>query len=424
MSVKSDGLLDDVGVNMMGIKSANLYKLLNTIVDKKDVTILTVTDPKDLFPDLIYHLTTVIPNELFRSPPTAFVDKAMKQLEDIGEYLKKKFMEKSEYPFTIVRICELCYDPFKYYKVFELEKFTRAITRCCYVTSYWNTRGSSRVNEIVLHDESNKKEITDDVALTKIPWITKSMEEKLIPFAKCIDEIMSINLGFDDDEEDDDIDIETDKNNYSDPRQNMNMNSDDIMIEEYYEEEDGKYDDLGDDRKDVDEDEDEDEDDFDYVEKPEDEEEYDDDNVDEEEEREYNDANDSNEADENEIENRDDNNEFQDMKVSSYKRRTTEVDDFDYKNESDGSLEEQSITPKKLRQYNMIMSTSPMMSVNARGTNIPNVNIEEKNILVSPDSLQLSDKDELTISKKKEYIDNYDNSNKNDSPLTSKVRKA
>ncbi|QLL31509.1 hypothetical protein HG536_0B03720 [Torulaspora globosa] len=235
--------VSDVDTNMMGIRSEKLYNLLKTIVDTGDCSVLNENDPEEVLAEIIKRITLNIPEDAFRVVGAADELQRLKyRLAEIGDYLRRNFQAKGTYPFTILRICELCYDPLKYFRVFELEKFVHAISSCCFVETSWKLfedcpgQRSARNHSAVTNGDSEQ----EDVSLTKIPWIDEKTEKKLIPFIKEIDSVMSVNFGFEDDEDDEDESMGVELNQFGGA-------DGDFVIEEYYEKDPGDEDDDDDD---------------------------------------------------------------------------------------------------------------------------------------------------------------------------------
>ena len=122
-----DDTIDEIPHNMMGIKSESLYMTLESITREHDVSILNANVPSQLLPELIEHLSDTIPNDIFIQRSEV----ELNSLKRLGDVLRDKFLETGNYPFTMQRICELCFDPFKYFKVNELGKFINALEKCC-----------------------------------------------------------------------------------------------------------------------------------------------------------------------------------------------------------------------------------------------------------------------------------------------------
>lgn len=294
--------VSDVDTNMMGIRSKRLYNLLKTIVDSGDCSVLNENDAKEVLGEIIERITVNIPEDAFRVMGAEERERLKYRLAEIREYLRKNFQAKGTFPFTILRICELCYDPLKYFKVFELEKFVNAISACCFVETSWKLfeeLPGERSARAVINGESDQ----EDVSLTKIPWIDEETEKKLVPFIKEIDSVMSVNFGFeDDDEEDENMGVELNQ---------FGGSEGDFVIEEYYEKDTGDGDD-------------DDDDDDDYVE----------------------DAQSDTEEDDQEGDSEDD--DMDDTRSNSQrKRKTMELDDFEYIEKS--ARRSKLTTPKKIK---------------------------------------------------------------------------
>lgn len=373
-STKLDRSVSDVDTNMMGIKSLDLYVLLNTVVAKGDVTVLNESRPDKVLPELIQHLTSTIPEDIFRSTESLNKEQfgTMKtKLSELGVYLTKNFVEKGKYPFTIRRICELCYDPFKYYKVHELKKFVSAIKKCCLVTTCWDFCAEAEEHETGRSENASARNYNgEEVSLTRIPWIDEATEKVLVPFMKEIDNVMNVNFGFEDEEDDEDMDV--DVNDFNNGR-NGNQN-DNFIVEEYYEELPGG--------ENHDEDDDDDDEDEDYIEgfpsddnDPEDEEEDDDeDEVDGADDDCINDDKNTSGIEKEQVTKKAEPTHNDgcgiirttDDKKAPFKRKTTELDDFEYKDTPSLGNHELT-TPKKVKhdlQHDLIVSPEVMQVSN------------------------------------------------------------
>lgn len=316
--VDKEQAVSDVDTNMMGIRSKKLYTLLKRVVELGEVNALDESKPDEVLGEIIERITINIPDDAFRIMGTADDLQRLKdRLMEIGDHLKTKFQAKGTYPFTILRICELCYDPLKYFRIYELEKFVDAIRSCCFVETCWrpfeefSSQRNCR-NHSALANEGGQ----EDVSLTKIAWISEEVEKELVPFIKEIDNVMSVNFGFEDDEDenaDDSMGVELDK---------FGASSGDFVIEEYYEEDPGAGDD-------------DDDDDDDYVEGAQsDEDDLEEEDSDDDKDDEYDDskASESHDWDESTVQR---------------KRKTMELDDYEYVEKS--TRRNKLTTPKKIK---------------------------------------------------------------------------
>lgn len=300
ITVSGQQAVSDVDTNMMGIRSKSLFEILKRIVVHGEFDVLNESEPDEVLGEIIEHITVSIPEGIFRTMENdgnKEFGRLKGELSALGDYLRDQFQIKKVYPFTIVRICELCYDPFKYFKVYELGKFVSAMTSCCLVKTSWSSTGASIKATKNQTNFSNGESDQEDVSLTKIPWIDEETEKELVPFIKEIDSIMGANLGFEDSDEDENMDVEI---NDLEGRNE----SEDFIIEGYYEDAPGGDDDS-------------DDDDDDYVEGAQSEED-DDDSEDEE-----------------------------DRATSNGKRKPTEVDDYEYIEKTRRNT--RVTTPKKLK---------------------------------------------------------------------------
>ncbi|KTB22237.1 Serine/threonine-protein phosphatase 4 regulatory subunit 2 [Nakaseomyces glabratus] len=186
-------------IHMNGIKSKYLYDILKGIVREKNYDVLETINVSEFLAELLDHMVNTIPNELFQTKVNngrhtvgrkedseeneeavygTDIDDAndvhTRQLDDlkrISTHLTTNFKDKSQLPFTIVRICELCFDPFHYFKTYELDKFVNALQKCCLVRGAWRRYELKDVRELS-NSQSDKEHIDcdqNDVALSKIP---------------------------------------------------------------------------------------------------------------------------------------------------------------------------------------------------------------------------------------------------------------
>ncbi|AET41023.1 Psy4p Ecym_7175 [Eremothecium cymbalariae DBVPG len=213
----------------MGIKSEELYENLTQIVIDHDSSWFQTTPAKEFLPQLLEHMSITIPHDIFVNDGNddLQVRDDMNRLRIIVEYMNKHFAEKNIFPFTIQRICELCYDPLKYFKSSELTKFVNAIEKSCMVRSGWcknygvpmashngvNGNGTSNEN---MNGVSDQKNSSEDISISKIPWLDSGDTDDLKQFIEKIESIVSVNFGYDDDDDEDGEDR-------------------DIIIQEYYE---------------------------------------------------------------------------------------------------------------------------------------------------------------------------------------------
>ncbi|KTB22617.1 Serine/threonine-protein phosphatase 4 regulatory subunit 2 [Nakaseomyces glabratus] len=195
-------------IHMNGIKSKYLYDILKGIVREKNYDVLETINVSEFLAELLDHMVNTIPNELFQTKVNngrhtvgrkedseeneeavygTDIDDAndvhTRQLDDlkrISTHLTTNFKDKSQLPFTIVRICELCFDPFHYFKTYELDKFVNALQKCCLVRGAWRRYELKDVRELS-NSQSDKEHIDcdqNDVALSKIPWLDEKMAVK------------------------------------------------------------------------------------------------------------------------------------------------------------------------------------------------------------------------------------------------------
>lgn len=382
-------MLDDVDNNMMGIKSISLYELLSDVVKQGDKTRLVTAGPEQVLPDLIRHITETIPFDLFINLKNEMNDarNLVTRLNWLGKFLNVNFLQNHTFPFTILRICELCYDPFKYYKINELEKFVNALEKCCMVTSSWQVFDKTHGEK---QEDDKEKDINfiknqEDVSLMKIPWMTENNTRELAPFIREIDSIMSVNLGYDDeDEEDEDngdgeeegfFDGDEDREMGNKSKRNVLLKDENFMVEEYYEDDCGINDDNTDNKgqncqsdvtKNNSDDEDDDDNDDDYREDGADEDDDDDDHMGSTDDDEDDDE-DRQAGESTKVQNFDKKNE------TPRKRKPTDLDNFEY-DESPSSTNMDLTTPKKYKhtatgRFSIIESPSSSLLNAVDGSN-------------------------------------------------------
>ncbi|CAI4054720.1 hypothetical protein N7582_000147 [Saccharomyces uvarum] len=352
----SSTMLDDVDDNMMGIKSLHLYELLNNVVKIGDKTQLMTAGPEEVLPDLIQHITDTIPFDLFINLKNGTSDarRLISRLNDLGKFLNDNFLQKHIFPFTILRICELCYDPFKYYKINELDKFVNALEKCCLVTTSWQEPES--MDDKKEEDADGKDiKIQEDVSLMKIPWMDEEATDQLAPFIREIDSIMSVNLGYDDEEDEDNedgeeegfFDGEENEESESKGKHNILLKDENFMVEEYYEDDGDVNDDIADKERQnradsvEDDNDDDDDDDDDYREDAIDEDDEDDDHMGSTDDDE-DDDDDEREEGSLKVRRRDD------KMGTPRKRKPTELDNFEY-DDSPSLTGKDLTTPKKYK---------------------------------------------------------------------------
>lgn len=256
----------------------------------------------------------------------------------------------------------MCYDPFKYYKINELEKFVNALEKCCMVTSSWQVFDKTHGEK---QEDDKEKDINfiknqEDVSLMKIPWMTENNTRELAPFIREIDSIMSVNLGYDDeDEEDEDngdgeeegfFDGDEDREMGNKSKRNVLLKDENFMVEEYYEDDCGINDDNTDNKgqncqsdvtKNNSDDEDDDDNDDDYREDGADEDDEDDDHMGSTDDDEDDDE-DRQAGESTKVQNFDKKNE------TPRKRKPTDLDNFEY-DESPSFTNMDLTTPKKYK---------------------------------------------------------------------------
>ncbi|KAL3234306.1 Serine/threonine-protein phosphatase 4 regulatory subunit 2 [Nakaseomyces bracarensis] len=252
--------LEDVGVNLNGIKSVELYNDLKAVVEDKDYSVFERVSVQELMPALLEHMCETVPEDLFQRKKRSNLDdhnsesvkkpveedaqggatdadeddeeevSALKRaLERIKDHLLHTFVEKGVYPFTIARICDICYDPFRYFKTYEMNKYVHALEKCCMVETSWHRYEMKEGDD----KESQSSNEQNDVALTKISWMDEKTANAITPFIKEIDTIMSVNLTFDEEMEEEEEEQERLRH-----AKQLGEQDEDFIVEEYYEDDD------------------------------------------------------------------------------------------------------------------------------------------------------------------------------------------
>lgn len=226
--------LPSLDTNMMGIESIDLFKSLEMIVKKGSEALSDKTVKDNLTKYLIHHMTVTIPTDLFQyKDKDDDIKEYQLKINKLGQLLENNFLSKGTLPFTIVRICELCFDPFKYFKVYDFKKFVNSIERCCMVRSKWEPfeeidNGFTNCNKTNQRSKGGKK-LNTDVSLVKIPWMDDKKVKNIAPLVKELDSIISNTFGYDDEDEDEDeedLDIlPIEEDNYDDTTTNMVENT-------------------------------------------------------------------------------------------------------------------------------------------------------------------------------------------------------
>ncbi|AQZ15551.1 PSY4 (YBL046W) [Zygosaccharomyces parabailii] len=351
-SIRQGTAVSTADHNMTGTQPKTLPELLERVAEKQDLKALEITDAREVATDLIRYITVDIPEHIFKMAGDT-QESLKNRLLKLGQYLEQNFLTQGKYPFTMRRICELCYDPLKYYKVHELEKFVSAMRVCCMVSTAWDhyTKEESDASR----RETNLNGLDhEDVSLTKIPWMDEKSEKSLLPFIAEIDGIMSVNFGYDEDDEDADDDVGFGTSNRREEHFDMeeyggsilDCDADDDEEDEDYVEGlmlEGEED--GDDDEGRDEDEDDDDDDEDEDESEEAEGEEAESEGKEDKEGDYAQQERSSRQPNNEDELVRHGEKYPRKRTPS-KRKTTELDNYDYEE----GIQHECTPPKKLRQ--------------------------------------------------------------------------
>ena len=230
--------------------------------------------------------TPKIKTYLNHSPTTDY----KKRLEWACEHLQKRFFSNNKLPFTMIRVIELAYHPFTYFKSHEFPKFVRSLEKCLYVTislqqpknmyssmqqqqqkqQQQNISSKSKQIDSLENYVGQKRKRTDDESeesgenvkkqslerennideqerigtpatpprsitpsLQKIPWISPNQVQKAGPFLKELESIMAINFGYDeddDDDDDDDDDEEVDEEEEQDEENDYEYENDNSQV--------------------------------------------------------------------------------------------------------------------------------------------------------------------------------------------------
>ncbi|AGO10600.1 AaceriABR147Cp [[Ashbya] aceris (nom. inval.)] len=182
----------------LGIKCASLYEELTQIVIDQDVGPLQRVPASEFLARLVEHMGQTIPREVFG----AEAETGTRDLERLGAivaYIDENFAARNVFPFTIQRICELCYHPLQYFRVGELRKFVNALEKVCYVRSSWSAGyGAARSPA----EGTSAREASVDVSMSKIPWLGDDGGRDLRQFIEKIESIVSVNFGYEDEEDD------------------------------------------------------------------------------------------------------------------------------------------------------------------------------------------------------------------------------
>lgn len=302
--------LTDCDNNRMGIQSPWLYETLNKIVNENDYSFFsnnedntnqgknsnnendvtttkklddsTLNETENLLLQISNHFTNDIP-ELFQIKPEQKID-YNNRISKLSNWLMENFIQKDKFPFTILRICELCFDPLKFYKFNESNKFLNALEKCSFVKSNWDFEPcldkstNDNTNASNTNDVGSKGN-DDDVSLSKIEFVKEEdviNNKEYTEFIKEIDSIMSVHFEYDDDDDDDEPDLDDDEeyldkdtfnenivttnnnnnnnnaytdNNNSYEYSKKTYNNGDLVVEEYYENDIDLDDDFDDDDK-------------------------------------------------------------------------------------------------------------------------------------------------------------------------------
>ncbi|AMD20423.1 HDL321Wp [Eremothecium sinecaudum] len=218
---------------MMGIKSKQLYQDLTQIVIERDVSPLECNIPSEFLGRLFEHMLVSIPQDIFSNEGGSDGwEHDVGRLQHVVEYIEINFARNNTYPFTIQRLCELCYHPLKYFKIHELKKFVNAVEKVSFVRSSWtkdygvsenlhsreNPANGNQVAQSIENGDS--RGYSENVSISKIQWLGSRDTGNLKDFIEKIESIVSVTFGYDEEEEEDEEDR-------------------DVIIQECYEEDTG-----------------------------------------------------------------------------------------------------------------------------------------------------------------------------------------
>ncbi|KAH3902500.1 uncharacterized protein SCODWIG_02896 [Saccharomycodes ludwigii] len=217
-------------MNPLGIESKELYESLTTIVIDHNLNDILLhpseTLQKKFNDDLLQHLTITIPLKIFSETDVETINICQERLIKIANYLNEKFLINFQYPFTILRICELAYHPLQYFHIIELAKFVNALEDVCIVNIPWkpisllksgniditkstdvsfdneNNFKKRRISRYTKRESAigNKNDITGpesiNPSLEKITWLNQDILHSIhaTNFLKDIESIVSVNF--------------------------------------------------------------------------------------------------------------------------------------------------------------------------------------------------------------------------------------
>lgn len=239
-----------------------LHSWLNDIVGGSNDDIMklkVLVKDHELLDQFNKYFKDTIPTTVFKS----CTPEQQKTINTQWQSLQDNFITKGHLPFTMQRICELIFDPLKYFQPTELNKYIHAMDKCINVVSIYEFDINSKVHTLLYGIASNTNKesslldcdtlntngdgsnITDDVSMSKIPFLQNNDDELKIrkeynEFLREIDSVMSINYEYDDEDDEDYIEENT-----------HDLNENNRSLDEDYIE--------GDEDEDMDDDEDDDE---------------------------------------------------------------------------------------------------------------------------------------------------------------------
>lgn len=185
-----------------------LEEWLRVVVEGKEVNVFGQVSNAPL-DELILYLKDGIVTQIF----TTASDQSVATLQEHADLLQSKFFSQGKLPFTIRRVCELVYQPLKYYQRDELDKFNHALQKCINVESEYDSKLIESMQKLSQDPVSVSANGVDtatsgDVSMSKIPFLLSGDDELKIrkdynEFLREIDSVMSINYEYDEDEDDD-----------------------------------------------------------------------------------------------------------------------------------------------------------------------------------------------------------------------------
>ena len=212
----------------MDSKKDTLFAWLRNAVENKDPKIFETVD-QPILDALFLYMKDSIPNDIFLVSTTDKMQNPLllKYTNDIN-LLNDKFFKRWKVPFTIRRICELVYDPMKYFQRDQFIKFVNSLEKCIYVESDYDYELRQGLNQLVdqtrssssssslSHNATATTTINKDISMSQIPFLLKDggdggiggdevselrIKREYNEFLREIDSVMSVNYEYEDDED-------------------------------------------------------------------------------------------------------------------------------------------------------------------------------------------------------------------------------